>query len=221
LEFVHFSDQEALTLSLLRKPGGEFLVSSIALVKTGLRNEYVFDPAKPLGCLFGKGLAECCEAHLLSLSMASNDIRVPDFFFEIPGLTLSGMLIQRTRQQDGVEEIALRFRNYIGAIKSVFLFDTAMCFTPVSVRERIAIDVLQDILTPLFDIMSLALPERRAFIQDHAPAIQQRLDQLTTKREDLLFFLGLLQRYVAGCQEDSKFGAACQPQEQELASQPA
>jgi hypothetical protein len=97
----------------------------------------------------------------------------------------------------------MRFRKYFGNIKAAFKFDHSFTISSASVREKIAVEVLRDILTPLVDMINLNRPEYRAVIENHAPVLQKRLDQIATKQEELNFYSGLLQRYVAGCRQDS------------------
>jgi hypothetical protein len=54
----------------------------------------------------------------------------------------------------------------------------------------------------LVDMINLNRPEYRAVIENHSLVLQKRLDHIATRQEELNFYSGLLQRYVAGCRQD-------------------
>lgn len=202
-EVAEAGETDTFVINLRRDSGAFPLVSSVELVLPEMRNRYSFKPRKTLQDLFDVNFADRLEAALNRLTDSERLVLFPEFVYEIPGLIISGLRILVTVTEDGVETIILRIRHYIGAIKSVFQFDAAMSVSSSTTRERIAVDVLEDIIAPLFDLISLDVPGMDEIIEKHAPEIRKRMSQLSIRQEEIVFFTGLLQRYVAGCQHDA------------------
>ncbi|MEP5761607.1 MAG: hypothetical protein ABJ327_20300 [Litoreibacter sp.] len=178
-------------------------VLSIELANADMRNHYAFRNARELSDVFVEELAEKIRSVVGSVQEGDRIVTLPDFEMSLPGLLLSGLRVLLTKVEDGAEVIMMQFREYVGSIKSAFRFDPSFAVTSASVRERIAVEVLRDILTPLVDMINLNRPEYRAVIENHALVLQKRLDAIATRQDELNFYSGLLQRYVAGCRQDS------------------
>lgn len=196
-------ESDTFIVNLRRESGGVPMVASVELVLPEMRNRYSFKPRKPLEDVFDLEFAARLNGVLERLADQERLVSVPDFLHEIPGLVMSGLRILVTTADDGAETIMLRIRHYIGAIKKIFAFDPAMSATSYATREKIAVDVLEDIISPLFDLISLDVPGMEEIIEKHAPAIRKRMSQISMRQEEIVFFTGLLQRYVAGCQQDA------------------
>jgi hypothetical protein len=196
------ADGDTFVIHMTRAVGESAKVTSIELLSSDMRNRYSFKEPRLIGEVFANELSAEIEQTLASFEDRDRVVSLPDFEVDLPGLLLSGLRVLLTRIEGGVEVIMMRFREYIGAIKSAFKFDSSFAITSASVRERIAVEVLRDILTPLVDMINLNRPEYRAVIENHAPVLQKRLDQIATRQEELNFYSGLLQRYVAGCRQD-------------------
>ena len=195
-------DSDTFVIHMTRVAGDVPRVTSIELIGSDMRNRYSFRESRALTEVFAENLAAEIEGTLGSFDSDERIIALPNFEVVLPGLLLSGLRVLMTKIEGGSEVIMMRFRQYIGAIKSAFRFDHSFGIASSSVRERIAVEVLRDILTPLVDMISLNRPEYHAIIENHAPVLQKRLDRIATRREELNFYSGLLQRYVAGCRQD-------------------
>lgn len=196
------ADSDTFVIHMTRAIGEQAKVTSIELLSADMRNRYSFKEPRVLDQVFAGQLSVEIEQTLASFQDQDRVVSLPDFAVDLPGLLLSGLRVLLTRIEGGVEVIMMRFREYIGTIKSAFKFDSSFAISSASVRERIAVEVLRDIITPLVDMINLNKPEYRAVIENHAPVLQKRLDQIATKQEELNFYGGLLQRYVAGCRQD-------------------
>lgn len=197
------TEGDTFVIHMTRAVGETAKVTSIELLSSDMRNRYSFKEPRALDEVFAQELSTEIEQTLGSFEDQDRVVTLPDFQMDLPGLLLSGLRVLLTRIEGGVEVIMMRFREYIGTIKSAFKFDSSFAVTSASVRERIAVEVLRDILTPLVDMINLNRPEYRAVIDNHAPVLQKRLDYIATRQEELNFYSGLLQRYVAGCRQDS------------------
>ncbi len=199
------ADADTFVINLHRDASASPVVASVELVLPEVRNRYSFKPRKRLHDVFTADFADSLEAALNRLGADERIVSLPEFVYEIPGLIMSGLRILLTAAEDGSETIMLRIRRYIGTVKSLFRFDPAMAVSSTSVRERIAVDVLEDIISPLFDLISLDVPGMEEIIEKHAPAIRKRISELSLRQEEIVFLTGLLQRYVSGCQQDARY----------------
>lgn len=195
-------DSDTFVVHMTRAPGEHPRVTSIELIGNDMRNRYSFREPRELREVFTENLAVEIQSTLGGFEQDDRVVALPNFEVVLPGLLLSGLRVLLTRIEGGSEVIMMRFRQYIGAIKSAFRFDPSFGISSASVRERIAVEVLRDILTPLVDMINLNRPEYHAVIENHAPVLQKRLDRIATRQEELNFYSGLLQRYVAGCRQD-------------------
>jgi len=98
----------------------------------------------------------------------------------------------------------LRMREYVGAIKSAFRFDPSLTVETASVRERIAVEVLRDIVNPLLDILSIARDAPPDVLERNSDAVKRQLRRMGARQEEINFYSGLLQRYIAGCRSDAE-----------------
>lgn len=196
-------DRDLFVLHLTRGTDAVPRVVSIELSSSEMRNLYAFKTARDLSEVFVDDLAHEIEGAITSVLDGERAVALPDFEVSLPGLLVSGLRILCTKIEGENDVIMMRFRDYVGAIKSAFRFDPSFAVTSASVRERIAVEVLRDILTPLVDMINLNRPEYRAVIENHAIVLQKRLDAIAKRQKELNFYSGLLQRYVAGCRQDS------------------
>ncbi|MFY0690415.1 MAG: hypothetical protein JXR14_00670 [Paracoccaceae bacterium] len=196
-------DKDTFVIHLTRARGGDLRVTSAELILSDLRNRYSFKPARAVDDVFAAPLAGEIRSVLDGIDEDSRVMSFPDFDLSMPGLILSGLRVLLTRLDDGAEVIMIRFRNYVGAIKSCFRFDPSMTLDSASMREKIAVEVLRDIVTPLFDIASFSRAAGPSGIDRNQDAIARRLGEIDLRREEIDFYVGLLQRYVAGCRTDA------------------
>jgi len=187
-------------------------VKSVELLQPDIRNRYSFRRARSLGELFVSELAEALESALKRFERGTRIMSMPDFTVRLPGLVLGGLRLLSTRLEDGTESIMVRVRDYVGSIKSAFRFDPAMAMDTSTVRERIAVEVLRDIVNPLLDILSIAKDAPPEVLRDNADALGRQLRRMGGRQEELSFYTGMLQRYIAGCREDAEVAKLPEPQ---------
>ncbi|PTX54373.1 hypothetical protein C8N43_3187 [Litoreibacter ponti] len=200
------TDSDRFVINLTRSGGGEILVNSIEIANGEMRNRYSFRADRDVFSVLQRDVAQHILEAIAKLRTGERILSLPDFLYSIPGLVLSGMRILSSPFEGGGDSIMVRFKYYVGAIKEIFQFEPSMAVASHTVRERIAVDVLHDIVSPLFDILSLSQSNSRGLLTDHAQAVGRRLDRLDVQMEELKFYSGLLQRYVAGCQQDALEG---------------
>ena len=169
-----------------------------------MRNRYSFKDDRSLEATFVDNVVVQVRRALESVSVSDRLVSLPDFEITLPNLILSGLRILVTRAEDGVEYLMLRFRRFVGALKSVFRFDTSMAVESPAMREKIAVEVLHDIVTPLFDIMSLNAQGLDHLVENHTSLLRKRIKTIARRQEEIAFYISMLQRYVAGCKSDMR-----------------
>lgn len=196
-------DKDTFVIHLMRGTTGVVKVTSVELIMTDLRNRYSFKAGQLIEDVFSVDLASKVQSALTSVRSNDRLISMPDFEVSTNSVIISGLRILVTRLEDGAEAIMMRFRHYIGAIKSAFKFDPAMAIESASMREKIAVEVLRDIVTPLFDVVAFSQAVPAHDIDRNHRAIEQRLGRISSRQDEINFYIGLLQRYVAGCRTDA------------------
>lgn len=196
------SDNDRFVVHLSRRGDGEVMVTSIDLQHSDIRNRYTFKQGRNLHEVFTPGLAQAMNSALANLVKGERIVSLPDFSVALPGVVLGGLRILRTKTEDGVDLIMLRVREFVGSIKSAFRFDQTMAVDSISMRERIAVEVLRDIVNPLLDIMSIANDSPGDVLDNNADAVRRQLRRMSNRQDEVNFYTGLLKRYVAGCRSD-------------------
>lgn len=206
LTFEDNSEADRIVVNFTRSAHDDLLVKSVEIMTGDMRNRYSFRGGRAVANVFQQDLADLMNSAIAKMSDGDRLLSLPDFLYSIPGLVLSGMRVLTSPMEDGGDAVMVRFKYYVGAIKQIFRFEPSMMISSPTVRERIAVDVLHDIVSPIFDLLSLSQSTSRALLADHAEAVGRRLDRLDQQMEELKFYSGLLQRYVAGCQHDAAQG---------------
>ncbi|MEM6409189.1 MAG: hypothetical protein AAF700_12325 [Pseudomonadota bacterium] len=208
VESFEAGENDRFVVHLTRARGEPAAVMSVELFNSDIRNRYTFKQFRNLSDVFVEPLRSAIEAALRSVGPANRIVSMPDFEVTLPGLVIGGLRLLYSRAEDGAEIIMLRLREYVGAIKSAFIFDPALPVSSASMRERIAIEVLRDIVTPLLDILSIARDAPPYVLETNASAIDRQLKRMGMRQDEINFYNGLLKRYIAGCRSDAASGAA-------------
>ena len=198
------TESDHFVVHVTRNKNAELRVSSVELMQPDLRNRYSFRTPRALHELFVKELADALDAALKRFERGARILSMPDFTVQLPGLVLGGLRLLATRLEDGTDVIMVRVREYVGSIKSAFRFDHAMSLESSCVRERIAVEVLKDIVNPLLDILSIAKEAPPEVLRSNSDALNRQLRRMGSRQEELSFYTGMLQRYIAGCREDAE-----------------
>ncbi|WP_298298315.1 hypothetical protein [uncultured Litoreibacter sp.] len=179
-------------------------MSSIELQHVDIRNRYSFKQGRALHEVFAADLANALKAALQNMVPGERIISMPDFKVTIPGVVLGGLRILYSKAENGKETIMMRVREYVGAIKSAFRFDPSLAVDTATMRERIAVEVLRDIVNPLLDILSIARDTPPEVIDNNSAAIRGQLKRMSMRQDEINFYVGLLKRYIAGCRSDAE-----------------
>ncbi|RLJ60684.1 hypothetical protein BCF46_0887 [Litoreibacter meonggei] len=197
------SSSDSFIVYLSPEGARSYSVRSVWLVSGDMSNSYCFRAGRPIETIF---VPEFYQSFLVALNAQALDdqtIELPDFEVSLPGVGVSGLRIERQPDGDEPDALRLSFHRYVGDVTRVLRFIPSAELKPATVRERIAVEVLRDIVSPIFDMMSLSEPSSRDILKSHSGAIEARLTRLTAQQEEIKFYTGLLKRYVAGCQQDA------------------
>lgn len=210
IETLDAAESDRFVVHLTRQKGSadseHLSVTSVELQHPDMRNRYSFKHGRGLADLFSPELAQALGEALRSLVSGERMVSLPDFKVSLPGLVLGGLRILRTQAEDGMDVIMLRVREYVGAIKSSFRFDPSLSVDTTSMRERIAVEVLRDIVNPLLDILAISRDTPPEVIDNNSAAIRRQLRRMSMRQDEINFYVGLLKRYIAGCRSDAEGG---------------
>ena len=204
IEALDSSDNDRFVVHITREKNARIRVMSVELQHSDMRNRYTFKQGRSLAEVFVEPLAEALSKALRGLAGNDRIVAMPDFKITLPGLVMGGLRILSTLTENGVEVIMLRMREYVGAIKSAFRFDPSLNVDTASVRERIAVEVLRDIVNPLLDILSIARDAPPDVLERNSDAVKRQLRRMGARQDEINFYSGLLQRYIAGCRSDAE-----------------
>ncbi|SDW09605.1 hypothetical protein [Litoreibacter albidus] len=194
---------DTLAVVLSHDSAGDYVVRSVVIESGSIRNSYVFRAGRPVGSTFIPDFARCIHAILRRCARASQPLAEPEFEFFSPGIGLSELYGTPVADDDCPNAVELRFERYVGDATQLLLLERSLEVAPATIRERIAVEVLRDIVSPIFDMMSLSEPHMHDVVQQHTGAIQARLDRLAAQQEEIKLYTGLLKRYVDGCRQDA------------------
>jgi hypothetical protein len=194
---------DSLIVILNRERAGAFLVRSVQIVSGDMRTSHCFTSGRAIEETFVPEFARNVLAIVEPAASCTKQLDDSGFSFALPGIEISGYRINPQPEGLPTERIRLLFRRYVGDVARIFEFEQSMAVPPATVRERIAVDVLRDIISPIFDMLSLASSSPSNVMELHSAAIQARLDRMMAQQQEIEFYTGMLKRYVAGCQHDA------------------
>ncbi len=176
---------------------GPALVRSCELLNRDYRNRVSFTKLPDLFSVFQARLAQKIQALVEEFGTARNIVSKPDFELDLPSLKLAGLTFLVSGVRDGMRQIILRFKYFIGTFQSAFLLDLGMSEPTIPHKERIAIESLIDIVGPLYGLA--LLEDRRPLTAKEASEVEDALRDLQGKTHVLKFYSDLLIRYVRDC----------------------
>lgn len=180
----------------LQEEGG-VVVRSCELLHREYRNRVSFTKLPNLFGVFNAKLANAINELVQEFGGSRNIVSKPDFEIDLPELKLAGLSFLVSIAKDGIRQIILRFRYFIGNFQSAFSLDIGMSNSTIPHKERIAIESLVDIVGPLYGLA--LLEDRRPLSEDEKCEVERALGDLQGKAHVLKFYSDLLIRYVRDC----------------------
>lgn len=204
IEALDVSDNDRFVVRLTRRKDDSIRVTHVELTHADIHNRYTFKQGRSLKDVFSSTFAAALEEALANVRGKEQLLSMPDFKISLPGLVLGGLRILCKKAKDGQDLILVRVREYVGSIKSAFRFDPSLAVDTASVRERVAVEVLRDIVNPLLDILSISRDASPEMIDNNSAAIRRQLQRMSLRQDEINFYIGLLKRYIAGCRSDAE-----------------
>jgi len=197
---------DMFVVNLQLREGGCAVVRSCELLQKDFRNRVSFTKLPGLFAVFTVRLAREISMLVEEFGGARNVVSKPDFAIEMPDLKLAGLSFVVSAAKDGVRQLILRFRYFIGSFQSAFAVDLGLSNPTLPHKERISIESLVDIVGPLY---GLALLEDRHELDDvERRELEQVLRDLQDKADVLKFYSDLLIRYVRDSAESGEAPSA-------------
>lgn len=188
----------------LQEEGG-VVVRSCELLHKDYRNRVSFTKMPDLFAVFTGRLAKEIKALVDEFGSGRNIVSKPDFSIDLPDLKLAGLSFLVSAVKDGVRQVILRFRYFIGSFQSAFALDLGLSNPTLPHKERIAIESLVDIVGPLYGLA--LLEDRRQLTEQEKVEVEHALRDLQGKAHVLKFYSDLLIRYVRDCAAPSEVPA--------------
>lgn len=176
---------------------GTVVVRSCELLHKEHRNRISFSKLPDLFSVFASRLADAIKRLVDEFGSRRSIVSKPDFSIELPDLKLAGLSFLVSAMKDGVRQIILRFRYFIGSFQSAFAHDLGFSTPTVPHKERIAIESLMDIVGPLYGLA--LLEDRQKLSAAESLEVERALRDLQDKAHVLKFYSDLLIRYVRDC----------------------
>lgn len=195
---VNINDMFVVNLQLPAEGGA--LVRSCELLHKDYRNRVSFTRLPNIFEVFKDNVARAIQALVAEFGGTRNIVSKPDFEIDLPELKLAGLSFLVSAAKDGVRQVILRFRYFIGSFQSAFLLDLGMSEPTISHKERIAIESLIDIVGPLYGLA--LLEDQRPLRAGERTEVETALQDLQGKAHVLKFYSDLLIRYVRDCEPE-------------------
>ena len=193
-------DETMFSINLHRVLGDAPTVLSCVAQFPNVNHRIRFPKADHLGDVFHVPLAVALSKELDNLTDQMEVVAKPSFSIELPGLVLAGLRIIVSQVDSGEQTILVRFKHFIGALQAAFLPSVGFDTPRIGSKEEIAISVLDDIVRPLYDLVSTV--EIENLPDHHRRNIESRLQKISKQTVDLKFYSSLLMRYIAQSQAD-------------------
>lgn len=196
--------QPAFEVAVELRQGSEILVRSIRLKRGPVENCFSFSCPMTLQETFVTPLALRLMTLIENIDAKTSVVEFAELTVQAPGVVMSGLSAEFAQMEGGPNLLFLRFREYIGLPTNFLAFDPQMEVTSNAMRERVALDVLRDVVTPLFDLISLARHSSTFELGTNVQRVEAMFERLLEQQTQVTFYSNLLGRYVAGLREENQ-----------------
>lgn len=190
-----------LTVEIREAAGGrEQSVASVSLHSEELKNSMHFAGRRSIAEVFHPDFADYLESVIKRAVGAPMVLTEPDVIKSLGGAVVARMRMLVNKAMDGGRYITIRFAYFIGSLARLFKRDEFAHHAPLPHRERVAVQALDSICTPLTNIAShldRILEDRHA-----TESVRSRLRKIEDETVELKFYTELLRRYVDDCARD-------------------
>ncbi len=190
-----------LTVEIRESAGArEQTVASVSLHSEELKNTLHFAGRRSITDVFHPNFADYLHNVLARAIGAPMVLTEPDVIKSLGGAVIARMRMLVNKAMDGGRHITIRFAYFIGALGRLFRRDEFAHHSPLPHRERVAVQALDSICTPLANIASHL--DRILENRDATEFVRSRLRKIEDETVELKFYTELLRRYVEDCARD-------------------
>lgn len=173
------------------------------MIGRDFRNRITFSRAVSLFEVFRRELATKIEEVLSRLCQSRQALLIDDFCVQLQECTLKGLRVFTGDLKNGRRLVTFRFKRCVGGLNAILRSDFGQLQPPpaspppvaltLSVRERIAVETLVDIATPLFNLVKSSIGKDGPQKTD---AVSNILERLRQRSDEIAINLVLLRRYI-------------------------
>jgi len=192
-----------LMITLRRKgPGSPHEVRTVEFTEDGVNQRMSSAQVRTTAGVFHPTLALVIEDAARNIGQTRSAVSSPDKVVSLPGLVLGRMYVSTPGVAvSGEQGVMVMFRSAIGAFGGALL--DGFTVQAATFRDEIEARLLSDIATPILDLLAglgHVSPHR-----DCATALTARLDKLAEDRDEIVFYINLLKRYVQNAHHRETF----------------
>jgi len=189
-----------LAIVLCEDPSGMFRVGSMELMFEGVKHQLKFSKRNRLFDVFLEPFAQELLEILGELGPKTHLFTDPDHEITVANATLVGLRVMRWKDDHRGRQTIVRFKYFVGAVDGLLRTRVPFTRSVLDHRERIAVEALADIATPLLGLARV--PSDIELSQDQRDKIEAKLAAISDCASDLQFYISLLTRYVRECSEE-------------------
>lgn len=183
-----------LVFKLTRDVSGDLTVLACEVLGSSFTNRTLFHKSSKPKDVFTEDLAkDICEI-VRTIGTGHQVVSRPEYVIERRGLTLSVLHVIAAEMRDGVQQLIVRFKTFIGSIGHVLAPKIGFEPTLANTQERVALDVLSEIAMPIMDLCTYSMLSS----EQHNPQIAKVHSNLQEKARDLAINIELLKRFAVG-----------------------
>ncbi|MEL7097999.1 MAG: hypothetical protein AAGM84_04150 [Pseudomonadota bacterium] len=190
------STTASLMITLRRRnPDGPHEVRTVEHTQDGVNQRMSFAQVRTTAGVFHPNLAVLVEDAARRMGNERSAISSPDTIVSLPGLVLGRMYVS-TPGAVGMADrnVMVMFRSVVGAFRCAFLEDYGFDTATASLRDEIETKLLADIATPVLDLLTGLCDGSPP--PSGASVLAARLERLSRDRDEIVFYLDMLKRYV-------------------------
>ena len=189
-----------LAVILYEDNAGDLRVFSMEMAFDGVKHRLNFDKKNRLWDVFTTEIASEIMDVIGRMGPETHLFTDPDYEISHNGTKLAGLRAMRWTDKRKGRQVIVRFKYFMGGVDRLLRARVPFTRSLLDHREKIAIEALSDITTPLLNIATI--PANMDITQEQRETIEAKLAVISDRASDLQFYISLLTRYVRECAED-------------------
>lgn len=193
----------AVRIHLRRDSAAELRIEAAEFRQGSIRGRLAFDAANRLADLCRDDFAQVLGDIWAQLGRSPCRLDRPDYLAACGPASLTGLdALHTPGRRPGRSCALVCFTGFTGTPRDLFKVRLPFTGEVLEQRERLAVEALADIVSPLLRLASL--PGDGPYCGEQTERIAARLNLLRDQADDLYFKFGLLSRYVRECGDQGR-----------------